>query len=89
MIQCSQEVRLAEMAECLGTMLGLKLASDMCLRKLVAESDCSELVQALHHSSTSPSQFQSIIADCISLQRAFVSCSFTLTRREGNRLLML
>ena len=50
------------------------------------ESECKELIQALLGERENPSYFHSIVRECISMSNNFFSCSFSHTRRGGNKV---
>ena len=82
-IQCGLEVRVAEGV---GMKMGLLLASNIFLYRIVAESYYFELTNALRLKADNPSYFQVVIDDYLHIGNSLASCSFSPSKREGNKV---
>ena len=78
------------MVECIGLRLGLSLARDLCLMRMVAESDCPKLIKALNEAEkhSQASYFHSLVSDCQILGGMLQSYVFVHTKRSEIKLLM-
>jgi len=75
----------SEVAEALVIRKGLEFAKDMFFLNLIAESDDSNVVQALNTHQQHPNYVGSIIGDCINFNVFFRSLRFLHVRREANQ----
>ncbi|GLT28396.1 hypothetical protein SLA2020_033360 [Shorea laevis] len=75
----------AEVAEACSLRKALKWAQDLCLDRIIVESDCANIITAMN-SDLPPwnSNLGLIISDSRMLMTSFLSCRFQHTRREGN-----
>ena len=76
----------SEVTEALAMWKELEFAKDMCFLNLIAESDTSNLVQALNTRLQYPNYVESIIGDCINFNVFFRSLSFLHVRHEANQV---
>ncbi|XP_074304588.1 uncharacterized protein LOC141639334 [Silene latifolia] len=74
----------AEIVEAKAALLGLRMAAQMGLPRVILESDCLMLIDALKSKESVASYFGNVVLDILNLVHLFNSVSFSFVKRGGN-----
>ncbi|XP_074265059.1 uncharacterized protein LOC141587475 [Silene latifolia] len=73
-----------EIIEAKAALLGVNMAIQMGVTKVIIESDCLQLVNALKKNEVQSNYFGNVVSEVLSLLNSFISFSFSFVKREGN-----
>ncbi|XP_074298170.1 uncharacterized protein LOC141628990 [Silene latifolia] len=84
MAHSRKEVWEVHVVEAAAIFEGLELAVEKGHDRIVVESDCSQVIEALRQRKTGRSLFSFIIGDILRLCNSFISVSWSFTSRRNN-----
>lgn len=76
----------AKVGEAKAVLLGMELGKELRLSRIIVESDCLAVVQALRGGERGRSSFDLVVDDIMSLISCFEDIRFTFVERSGNQL---